>query len=147
MRLCCELNCGIDLAIKIPAWVSPHPPPSLSLLKADPDLSHCPSHKHFSLYHWGSSKSLQRNGAGENAFTQHCCWVLCIRKPWPEPSSSGMLPHTWPKGQGWLSQNNFFLMNSQTLLIQKEGGGKGSKIETWKEVPPPPLKQTAEHKS
>lgn len=145
MRPRYEFNPGTNLASICMVFFPPFH--FLCSRQIDPDLIYCPSHKHFSLSHWGSSKPLQRNGAAENAFTQHCCWVLCVRKPWPEPSSSGMLPHSRPKGQGWLSQNNFFPMNSQTLLNPERVGGKGPKLETWKDNPPPPLKQRAELKS
>lgn len=115
----------------------------LSLLKTDSDLIHHPSHKRLCSSHWGSSKPLQRNEAAENAFGQCCCRVLCIRKPWPESSSSGMLPHTWPKGHGWLSQNNFSPHEFSNPANPDRGGRNGTKIKIWKKVPPSCAKQRA----
>lgn len=118
----------------------------LSLLKTDPDLIHHPAHKHLSSSHRGSSKPLQRNEAAENAFGQCCCWALCIRKPWPESSSSGMLPHTWPKGHGWLSQNNFSPHEFSNPANPDRVGRNGTKIKIWRKLPPPCAKQRAEFK-
>lgn len=61
----------------------------------------------------------------------------CLSKHWGQESMIPTLqlrnaaPHS--------AKRTSVLMNSQTLLIQKDGG-KGSQMETWKEIPLPSLK-------
>lgn len=137
MRPCCELNHGTDLAIKISAHF--FLPFCFVKGRSWSNSMSCPQTLRLVLL--SEQQPLQRNGAAANAFAQHCWWVLCIKKPWPELSGSGMLPHAWPKGQGWPSQKNFFPPEfSNPERVEKKGskignvkgGASSPKIENLK---------------
>lgn len=105
--------------------------PSAFFVKVDPAPIPCPPH-------WGSRASTEERS--RKCHPKHCCGVLCVRNPWSQPSSSGMLPHTWLKDQHWPSQKNFFPRELPNPANPEGQGEKGSKMETWKEVPLPSLK-------
>lgn len=123
-RACCALNHGTDRNTCMGLY---HP--SALFGKVDPALSCCPSH-------WGS------RGITEEKLKmplQALQWMLCVRNPWSQASRSGILPHTGPKGQHWPSQRKFPHKFPNPANPERQGG-KGSKMETWKEVPLPSLK-------
>lgn len=85
-------------------------------------------------------QSHHRGKEAENASRSTAveCFVSGIHDP--NPSVQECCPTLGQKASTDRAKITSFLMNSQTLLIQKDWGGKGSKTETWKEVPSPPLK-------
>lgn len=58
----------------------------------------------------------------------------------PNPPVQECCPILGSKSSTDRAKGTSFPMNSQTLPIQKDRGEKGSKMETWKEVPLPALK-------